>query len=212
MPAAPQAAKGPPVNPIQAQKIASGGQGKGNAISELQAKLAKSGGLGFGGSGNQKSYIEQKTKGKAMPPKNEFKWLCHIDPDSGDVFYENIASGDTTWDRPNEPIKPHWLAHLDPDSGELYFENIDSGETSWEKPEEFSDPEEKWQARKEHSGNYVYENLETGKTSYECPPCFQEKVPEQEWVRHFDPNSGEYYYENLRTGLTTWDAPQGIQF
>ena len=67
-------------------------------------------------------------------------------------------------------------------------------------------------ARKDgDSGDYYYENIETQQTQWEVPR-FEEKVPEQEWLRHFDPTSGEYYYENLRTGDTTWDAPIGIQF
>ena len=83
---------------------------------------------------------EQKTQSPTIP---DYKWRCHRDAESGDVYYERISGGQTTWDRPKEPVKPHWLAHLDGDTGERYFENIDSGATQWEKPEEFSDVEEK---------------------------------------------------------------------
>jgi len=62
------------------------------------------------------------------------------------------------------------------------------------------------------SGEFYYEDLATGKTQWEVPPCFQEKQPQQEWLRHFDPNSGDYYYENLRTGETAWEAPPGVKF
>ncbi|ETO11631.1 hypothetical protein RFI_25745, partial [Reticulomyxa filosa] len=153
-------------------------------------------------------------KSSAPPNKTDsYKWLCHLDPQSGDVYYENIASGETQWERPAEPVKPYWLAHNDSESGDMYFENIDTGATSWEKPDEFADAEEKWLAKKNpETGDYFYENLATGKTQWEVPPAFQEKQPQQEWMRHFDPNSGDYYYENLRTGETTWDAPSGIKF
>merc|ERR1712232_390643 len=59
---------------------------------------------------------------KKQAAKDEYVWICHLDAESGDVFYEKISDGTTQWDRPNEAVKPHWLAHLDTDSGELYFE------------------------------------------------------------------------------------------
>lgn len=152
---------------------------------------------------------------KGAPPKKaeSYQWLCHLDPQSGDVYYENIASGETQWERPSQPVKPYWLAHSDPESGDLYFENIDTGATSWDKPDEFADAEEKWIAKKNpETGEFYYENSATGKTQWEVPPPFQEKQPQQEWLRHFDPNSGDYYYENLRTGETSWEAPSGVKF
>eukprot|EP01084_Bolivina_argentea_P201243 344027_1 len=186
---------GPPINPIQ--------------FAQQQQNVKK------------KKTVQPKKPSKAMEEKKnsadeEYEWLCHLDADSGDVFYERITDGKTQWDRPHEAeaIKPHWLAHLDIDSGELYFENIDTGQTSWDKPDEFSDPNEKWIARKDanDSGDYYYENIATQQTQWEVPDCFREKVPEHEWLRHFDPTSGEYYYENLKTGETTWDQPNSVPF
>jgi len=198
--------KAPPVNPMQQQKA---------QLTQAKAK--------------QKAKQTQQKKVKnaianqmpSVPPpmteqkeaSTDYVWLCHLDADSGDVFYERISDGTTTWDRPSEPVKPHWLAHLDTDSGELYFENIDSGETVWERPDEFSDPDEQWIARRDpESGDHYYEHIESQKTQWDPPACFKEKQVDQEWLRHFDPTSGEYYYENLRTNETTWDKPAGVEF
>merc|ERR1712154_505145 len=189
---------GPPTNPIQQQMVQ-----KQKEEQKKQYKKAK-----------KKVVKEEKKEGNNKNGDDvNYVWLCHLDADSGDVFYEKISDGSTQWDRPDEPVKPHWLAHLDVDSGELYFENIDSGQTACDKPDEFSDPEEKWIARKDpDSGDFYYENIQTQQTQWEAPPCFAVKAPEQEWLRHFDPTSGEYYYENLKNGETTWDIPTGVEF
>lgn len=145
--------------------------------------------------------------------EEEYEWLCHLDHDSGDVFYENMKTGDTTWDRPSGAVRPMWLSHLDPESSEMYFENIDTGETTWSRPKEFCDPDEKWMARlDDESGDYYYENMQTQETTWDTPLCFQETVSEVQWLRHFDPNSGDYYFENTVTGETTWEQPAGVKF
>merc|ERR1719242_2060619 len=69
-------------------------------------------------------------------------WLCHLDHDSGEVFYERICDGFTTWNRPNEPVQPYWLAHKDKESGNFYYENVETQKTQWEEPECFK--EEQW--------------------------------------------------------------------
>ena len=148
-----------------------------------------------------------------LTTEDGFRWICHLEAESGEVYYERIGDGKTTWDRPDEPVKPHWLAHLDPDSGELYFENIDTGETQWEKPDAFRDTDGKWIAHKDpESGEYYYENSETHKTQWEIPECFKKKDPARAWLRHFDPTSGEYYYEDVKSGKVTWDAPKDVKF
>eukprot|EP00486_Rosalina_sp_Unknown_P015015 CAMPEP_0201593378 /NCGR_PEP_ID=MMETSP0190_2-20130828/190997_1 /ASSEMBLY_ACC=CAM_ASM_000263 /TAXON_ID=37353 /ORGANISM="Rosalina sp." /LENGTH=303 /DNA_ID=CAMNT_0048052537 /DNA_START=1963 /DNA_END=2874 /DNA_ORIENTATION=+ len=201
----PKQTNAPPANPIQAKMLAKQKKAEEDRKKKEAAQRKR-----------QKEEEEKKQSGGGKSgggDSTDYVWLCHLDADSGDVFYEKITDGTTQWDRPSEPVKPHWLAHKDGESGELYFENIDTGVTSWDKPDEFSDPDEKWIARKDgDSGDYYFENIETQQTQWESPDCFTEKVPEQEWLRHFDPTSGEYYFENLRTGDTTWDAPTGVNF
>ncbi|XP_033913618.1 rho GTPase-activating protein 12-like isoform X3 [Acipenser ruthenus] len=83
-------------------------------------------------------------------------WEVHTDQGSGQEFYYNPATGETTWDSPfsdqeeatedqDQPppsptVSPHcsteWEQHLDETSGQYYFYNPQSGETSWEPPEQ----------------------------------------------------------------------------
>ena len=122
----------------------------------------------------------------------KYQWLCHLDPESQDVFYENIKTFYTTWNRPvHANVKPHWIAHLDRESNELYYENLLTAETTWNRPVEFSDPNEEWFAAIDYeSGRYYYDHVESNKTQWECPDCFKEKG--WPWRRHFDPNAAQY--------------------
>ncbi|XP_063814947.1 rho GTPase-activating protein 27 isoform X3 [Pseudophryne corroboree] len=82
------------------------------------------------------------------------EWETHIDKESGQLFYYNSLSGETTWDCPfdqaedqlHSPYSPtslsplpgeaEWEKLLDEVSGEFYFYNIVTGETSWDPPPE----------------------------------------------------------------------------
>ncbi|XP_041121565.1 rho GTPase-activating protein 12-like isoform X4 [Polyodon spathula] len=87
-------------------------------------------------------------------------WEVHTDEGSGQEFYYNPATGETTWDSPfsdqeeatedqdqdQPPPTPsptasprgstEWEQHLDETSGQYYFYNPLSGETSWEPPDQ----------------------------------------------------------------------------
>ena len=76
-------------------------------------------------------------------------WFVATDPRSGDEYYVNEVTGETSWDRPttthditsNQPafddensLAPGWFAVVEPQSGDVYYANEQTGETSWEKP------------------------------------------------------------------------------
>lgn len=81
-------------------------------------------------------------------------WETHTDKGSGQRFYYNCVTGETTWDSPFDqaeetlpsPISPtslsplpgeaEWEKHFDESSGQFYFYNLVTGETSWEPPPE----------------------------------------------------------------------------
>uniref|UniRef100_A0A8C5MH33 Rho GTPase activating protein 27 n=1 Tax=Leptobrachium leishanense TaxID=445787 RepID=A0A8C5MH33_9ANUR len=81
-------------------------------------------------------------------------WETHTDQGSGQLFYYNSITGETTWDCPFDqpedstkaPLSPaslspqpgdsDWEKHFDEVSGQFYFYNLVTGETSWDPPEE----------------------------------------------------------------------------
>ncbi|RXM98532.1 Rho GTPase-activating protein 27 [Acipenser ruthenus] len=87
-------------------------------------------------------------------------WEVHTDQGSGQEFYYNLDTRETTWDSPfsdqeeateDQPStspspspsptaspsgSTEWEQHLDEASGQYYFYNPQSGETSWEPPEQ----------------------------------------------------------------------------
>merc|ERR1712228_168043 len=139
--------KGPPTNPMQQQQMQQ--PPAFNPVQQMEEKEAAS-------SVDDAAYV----------------WICHLDADSGDVFYEKISDGTTQWDRPDEAIKPHWLAHLDADSGELYFENIETQQTQWDPPPCFVEkvPDQEWLRHFDPtSGEYYYENVRTQQTQWDPP-------------------------------------------
>ena len=66
-----------------------------------------------------------------IPIEVKHQWVAHPDVKSGLVYYENVRTGKTQWEKP-------WALHQDPKSGKKYYENIATGETQWEKPKEFT--------------------------------------------------------------------------
>jgi hypothetical protein len=86
-------------------------------------------------------------------------WFAAFDEDSGDHYYCNEETGETTWDipsvaatphdNPNDPVQasvaeeveddyhdipPGWFSVKDPDSADIYFCNEETGETTWDHP------------------------------------------------------------------------------
>nr|XP_056719309.1 rho GTPase-activating protein 27 [Euleptes europaea] len=81
-------------------------------------------------------------------------WETHTDTESGQVFYYNPVTGETTWDYPLDgsvdgaspthscsssltysPAAPtEWDQYVDQVSGQVFFYNTATGETSWDVP------------------------------------------------------------------------------
>jgi hypothetical protein len=86
-------------------------------------------------------------------------WFAAFDEDSGDHYYCNEETGETTWEIPSVSATPHdnphgpvqasvvedvehdyhdlppgWFSVKDPDSADVYFCNEETGETTWDHP------------------------------------------------------------------------------
>lgn len=81
-------------------------------------------------------------------------WETHTDNESGQLFYYNPVTGQTTWespfDGPGDGVSPsrslspslalspatpaEWGQYVDEASGQVFFYNTATGETSWDAP------------------------------------------------------------------------------
>ncbi len=149
--------------------------------------------------GHQESSV---TNGKKMTSINYLPpdWTALVDPDSGETYYANKKTGETTWDRPEqEPnditspgsddhLPANWIALEDAQSGDTYYLNQVTMDTTWERP--IASCESQPSSANAASNNY--------KPTDQLPPG---------WEAIYDPLCGEYFYANDR-GETQWEIPE----
>jgi hypothetical protein len=144
------------------------------------------------------------------------EWFAVVDPQSGETYYANERTGETSWEKPqallrieNEPhnsnnfqdntrlltngpaqndneIPPGWFAAMDEQSGEEYYVNEQTGETTWDRPQ-----------------NPNHTPLLSNQ-----PASEDEDSMASGWFAVVEPSSGDIYYANEQTGATSWDKPR----
>ncbi|VEU34893.1 unnamed protein product [Pseudo-nitzschia multistriata] len=122
----------------------------------------------------------------------ESDWVETTDPASGQTYYFNTKTNETSWDNPNAATTAteqestgdsDWAELVDPSSGQTYYYNEKTGETSWEKPA-----------------------TSNGENTGAATDATRDMEPSQ-WVEATDPGSGNTYYYNSTTGETSWEKP-----
>ena len=146
------------------------------------------------------------------------EWFPVVDPASGDTYYANERTGETSWEKPeallqldNEPhngpahdearllmngpaqhnendLPPGWFTATDPQSGEEYYVNEQTGETTWDKP-----------APQSVNHTPLLSNQ---------PASEDENSLASGWFAVVEPASGDIYYANELTGATSWEKPR----
>merc|ERR1719331_981745 len=72
-------------------------------------------------------------------------WAQNVDAASGNVYFHNAATGETTWTRPvaegasnvlpsHHQLPSGWSEHSDLATGNLFYFHAATGETSWTRP------------------------------------------------------------------------------
>lgn len=87
-----------------------------------------------------------------IPPVLPDGWAAHIDPATGNTFYQNLSDGSTTWDPPTSVavggattlaydlptiqagLPSGWTAHQDDASGRVFYASALDGSTTWVPP------------------------------------------------------------------------------
>jgi hypothetical protein len=63
-------------------------------------------------------------------------WEQLVEPETGEVYYESLATGETTWERKPDmavvPAEELWESLIDPETGDIYYESTITGETTWD--------------------------------------------------------------------------------
>ncbi|CAN2389831.1 SH3 domain binding [Pristimantis euphronides] len=98
--------------------------------------------------------LRQRTTSQRYSSSTIEDWETHTDSGSGQLFYYNCVTGETTWDCPFDqaeetlqspisltslsplPGEPEWEKHFDESSRQFYFYNSVTRETSWDPPPE----------------------------------------------------------------------------
>eukprot|EP00934_Nitzschia_sp_Nitz4_P005097 Nitzschia sp. Nitz4//scaffold14_size191712//122492//125170//NITZ4_001736-RA/size191712-processed-gene-0.279-mRNA-1//1//CDS//3329536966//5087//frame0 len=91
------------------------------------------------------------TEPAPAPAPAESEWAEAVDPSSGQTYYYNTRTHETSWENPHTTMEPaataasatatssdagEWVEAMDPTSGQPYYYHTVTGETSWEKPAE----------------------------------------------------------------------------
>jgi len=131
------------------------------------------------------------------PAAAEDDWAEHVDAQTGNRFYFNTKTGESSWTKPasmSQSAEPalvkadetpkaaanveEWTEHVDAQSGRTFYYNVATGETSWSKPGTVSlEPQQ----------------VQTAAAG----------AQEQDWTEHIDPVSGNNFYYNTKTGETS---------
>ena len=69
-------------------------------------------------------------------------WEAHVDPSSGNTYYYNATTGETSWEPPAgfaaapaaSSLPSEWQEGYDESTGKTYYYNTVTGETSWDPP------------------------------------------------------------------------------
>jgi hypothetical protein len=156
----------------------------------------------------------------------EDAWQEHTDVSTGNKYWHNTQTNETTWDDPHHK-EEEWGEAKDPSTGKTYWFNSKTGATTWENPHasewaESADPT---------SGKPFWYHIVTGQTTWDNPAEVGKKkepvaapaagpaipagmavpkvvtVKNSEWSEHKDPSSGNLYYVSSKTQATTWSNP-----
>lgn len=170
------------------------------------------------------SSLTDSNHGEGLPPN----WIELQDPDSGETYYANEVTGESSWDRPanrqpvgvqsvagtiddndndddedDNDLPPDWIALEDADSGDTYYLNQVTMATTWDKPC-------KENGHGASVASEMDQNSQQASDNDSSADATNDNILPPGWEPVLDPSSGDYYYAH-ESGETQWDRPEFSQ-
>ena len=163
-----------------------------------------------------------------LPPN----WIALADPNSGDTYWANEVTGESTWEKPTmtpeeksavqstmsdkskdiDDLPPDWVALEDSDSGDTYYLNQVTMETTWDRPTREVDDKSgasglsnAVSAASQQPSMASQESSVVSRQVSDAPDNEGELPPG--WEAIFDDATGDTYYAHIN-GDTQWERPE----
>lgn len=149
----------------------------------------------------------QKTGHDNAAAQTKSPWTATKDPNSGQMYYHNATTGESTWTRPadfiedvEEPLPSGWTESTDPNSGAKYYHNASTGTSSWERPKA---------SKKEKARDAAFDNWSqlTSSTVSDGGAAAASRGRKSKWVVEVSEEDGRAYFFNTETGESQWEKP-----
>ena len=157
-----------------------------------------------GCSGNEKN-SDSGLKGD--PQDNGALWEEHIDDESGEVYYRNNETGESTFDRPDciRTVPYPWDEYYD-NEGLRYYHNILTDETTYERPNfDIETTQDGGNGKREEDVS----GIETKSSSDEVNENSKDEDHSM-WEIHHDEENIKYFYHS-ETLESTYDCPDALR-
>jgi hypothetical protein len=145
---------------------------------------------------------------ESLPPN----WIELTDPSSGNKYYLNELTSETTWDRPANRMTPEEEilpatddAEVSPTTEQPAFENHANAEESEDVGTDLGTISMEVNVN-ESLVKTDEGDLQEGAEFHEQESVTTSSLP-QGWTELIDPSSGRAYYFNETENITTWDRP-----
>mmetsp|Transcript_44978 Transcript_44978/g.88276 ORF Transcript_44978/g.88276 Transcript_44978/m.88276 type:complete len:572 (+) Transcript_44978:277-1992(+) len=148
--------------------------------------------------------------------KSKEIWEEHIDNDTGDLYYLNPSTNQTTFSKPKGKIVSYvdddlWEEHFN--DGVLSYINIKTKVVLWDTPRTGRiipfNAQDVWEEQIDAvTGLTFYINNKTNQRTRKRPNA-KVIAHDDVWEEHRDPNTGDLFYANVKNEKVTWHKPDG---
>ena len=130
-------------------------------------------------------------------------WETHVDEHSGETFYYNAVTGETSWHHP----EANWQHHTGGDGGGGGGGGDATAEEDTEAIAEGIAGDYASSFHGSHHGSFEMMNPFVGANHGHVAESAAESAGDGQWESHVDEASGKTFFYNVATGETSWEKP-----